>query len=42
LIVHSRIPPRWHDIPVVGLIGFIVAGWMGMLLMLGILRHGRL
>jgi ubiquinone biosynthesis protein len=42
LIVLSDIPPRWHNIPVIGLIGFLVAGLMGFWLLLSIIRHGRL
>ncbi len=42
LIVLSDIPPRWHSIPVIGLLGFLVAGIMGFWLLLSIIRHGRL
>jgi ubiquinone biosynthesis protein len=41
LIVLSDIPPHWHSIPIIGLIGFLVAGVMGFRLLLSILRHGR-
>ncbi len=42
LIVHSRLPPTWHEIPLVGLIGFLAAGILGFLLLVAIIRHGRL
>lgn len=42
LIVVSGIPPKWGEIPIVGLIGFITAGVMGLLLLVAILRHGRM
>ena len=42
LIVLSDIPPHWHSIPVIGLIGFLVAGVMGFWLLLSIIRHGRM
>ena len=42
LIVQSRIPPTWHDIPVIGLVGFLAAGGFGFLLLVSIIRHGRL
>lgn len=42
LIVHSRIPPTWYGIPIVGLGGYIVTGVMGMLLLVAIIRHGRM
>lgn len=42
LIVLSGIPPQWHQIPVIGLAGFLVAGVMGFWLLLSILRRGRM
>ena len=42
LIVNSRIPPTWHEIPVIGLVGFLAAGAIGFLLLVSIIRHGRL
>jgi len=42
LIVHSQIPPKWYEISVIGLIGFLAAGVMGFLLLLSIVRHGRM
>ncbi len=42
LIVLSGLPPKWHEIPVIGLLGFIVAGLMGFWLLIVILRGGRM
>ena len=42
LIVLSGIPPKWHDIPIIGLIGFLIAGMMGFWLLVSILRHGKM
>ncbi len=42
LIVLSDIPPKWYGIPIIGLVGFLVAGIMGFGLLLSIIRHGRL
>ncbi len=42
LIVLSGIPPKWHEIPVIGLIGFLVAGVMGFWLLVTIVRRGRM
>ena len=42
LIVHSKLPPLWGDIPIIGLVGFLAAGVMGLVLLISILRHGRL
>jgi len=42
LIVLAGIPPLWHDIPVIGIIGFLGAGAMGFWLLYSILRHGQM
>ena len=42
LIVLSGIPPKWHEIPVIGLAGFLVAGAMGFWLLISIMRSGRM
>jgi ubiquinone biosynthesis protein len=42
LIVHSDIPPKWNEIPVIGLVGFLVAGIMGFVLLWSILRRGQM
>jgi ubiquinone biosynthesis protein len=42
LIVVSDIPPKWGEIPLIGVVGFIAAGVMGLVLLLAIIRHGRM
>ncbi|MBW1798769.1 MAG: AarF/ABC1/UbiB kinase family protein [Deltaproteobacteria bacterium] len=42
VIVLSGIPPKWHEIPVIGLAGFIFAGVMGFWLLVSILRRGKM
>ena len=42
LIVLADIPPKWHEIPIIGLTGFVVAGFMGFWLLVSILRHGKM
>lgn len=42
LIVLSDVPPKWHEIPVIGLVGFLLAGIMGFGLLILILRSGRM
>ena len=42
LIVLSKIPPLWNDIPVIGVVGFITAGLLGFWLLISILRHGKM
>lgn len=42
LIILSGIPPKWNDIPIIGLIGFLLAGIMGFWLLVSILRHGKM
>lgn len=42
LIVLSGIPPKWHEIPIIGLAGFLFAGFMGFWLLISIIRSGRM
>ncbi|MEA3253891.1 MAG: AarF/UbiB family protein [Chloroflexota bacterium] len=42
LIVLAKTPPTWHEIPIVGILGFLGAGVMGFWLLISILRHGRM
>jgi ubiquinone biosynthesis protein len=42
LIVLSDIPPKWHEIPLIGLAGFVIAAIMGFWLLISIIRGGRM
>jgi ubiquinone biosynthesis protein len=42
LVVVSDIPPKWGGVPLVGVIGFVAAGVMGLVLLVAIIRHGRM
>ena len=42
IIIHARVPPQWHGVPVIGLAGYVSAGLMGGWLLLSILRHGKM
>lgn len=42
LVIHSKVPPLWGDVSVLGLIGYVLAGVMGFWLLISILRHGRM
>jgi len=42
LVVLSGLPPKWGDVPIIGLVGFLVAGIMGFWLLITIIRHGRM
>jgi ubiquinone biosynthesis protein len=42
MVIHANVPPKWHDISAIGLIGYLVAGIMGFWLLISILRHGRM
>lgn len=42
LMTLSGIPPTWHDIPIIGLVGFLVSGVISLWLIWSILRHGRM
>jgi ubiquinone biosynthesis protein len=40
VIVHSKVPPLWHEVSVIGIIGFVAAGVVGLGLVVKILRTG--
>ena len=42
LVVLSGVPPTWNKIPLIGLIGFLVAGLMGFGLLITIIKHGKM
>ncbi len=42
LIIVADIPPKWHNIPIIGILGFGLAGIMGSWLLFIILRRGKL
>lgn len=42
LIVLSGVPPKWLGLPVIGILGFIIAGIMGFWLLWSILKGGKL
>jgi len=42
LIVLSGIPPKWYEIPIIGIVGFLAAGAMGFWLLISIMRHGKM
>jgi len=33
LLVHARVPPVWYNIPVIGLAGYVVSGFLGLSLL---------
>ncbi len=41
LIVLSKVPPHWHEIPVIGLAGYLASGVMGLLLLRSIWKDRR-
>lgn len=42
LILHSKVPPLFNDVSIIGIAGFIGAGVLGFWLLISILRHGRM
>jgi ubiquinone biosynthesis protein len=41
IVTLSNIPPKWRGIPLIGVVGFLVAAVMGFWLLASILRRGR-
>lgn len=42
IVILSDIPPTFYGLPVIGLAGFLAAGFMGFGLLISILKHGRM
>ena len=42
VVIHSRVPPLWHNVSVLGLAGYLMAGVMGFWLLIAMLRHGKM
>ncbi len=40
LIIHSKIPPLWHGVPMIGVAGFLASGIMGLVLLRSIWKGG--
>jgi ubiquinone biosynthesis protein len=42
VVIHSGIPPKFHEIPIVGIVGFALAGIIGFGLLFSIIRHRKM
>ncbi len=42
IVIHSKIPPTFYGLPVIGIIGFVGAFMMALWLLISILRHERM
>lgn len=42
IVIHSKIPPTFYGLPVIGIIGFVGAFMMAIWLLISILRHERM
>jgi ubiquinone biosynthesis protein len=42
LIILSKIPPLWNDVPIIGIAGFVTAGILGFGLVISIIKHGKI
>ncbi|MCB2153607.1 AarF/ABC1/UbiB kinase family protein [bacterium] len=41
VIVLSGVPPTWHDIPLIGIVGFVVTGFLSLWLIVSIIRQSK-
>ena len=39
IIVHSGVPPLWREVPIIGIIGFLISGFIGFGLLIEIIRN---
>ncbi len=42
LVALGEVPPLWHGMPVIGLVGYLLSGVLGLALLWSIVRRGRL
>ena len=42
LVILGGVEPMWHGLPIIGLAGYLLAGILGLALLVSILRRGRL
>lgn len=42
LLIHAGVPPGWHGISIIGLLGYTFAGLTGATLLISTLCHGRM
>lgn len=42
LTIHSKVPPLWGDVSMLGLVGYVLAGLMGLWLLIATVRHGKM
>ncbi|HNY11058.1 MAG TPA: AarF/ABC1/UbiB kinase family protein, partial [Candidatus Wallbacteria bacterium] len=42
VVIHSKIPPLWNEIPIIGLAGFGIASILGFWLLISMLRHEKI
>lgn len=42
VIVLAGVPPKWNGISIIGIAGFLIAGFMGFWLLISMLRHGKI
>lgn len=42
LIIHADIPPHYHNVPVLGVVAFLLAAFFAIRLLLAISKHGKL
>jgi ubiquinone biosynthesis protein len=42
MLVRANIPPTWHDIPLIGLAGYLISGIMGIWWLITIIRGGMM
>ena len=41
IILHAGIPPKWHGIPIIGLVGFLAAGVIAFFLLISMIKNEK-
>ncbi len=42
LVVLAGVPPMWNNVPIIGIVGFVVAGLMGFVLLISIIHGSKM
>jgi ubiquinone biosynthesis protein len=42
IVIHAKIPPMYHNVPILGIITFMLAGFFAFRLLYSISKHGKM
>ena len=42
IVIHAKIPPMYHNVPILGIVTFVMAGFFAFRLLYSISKHGKM